>query len=561
MQPTSRHFQLQQLAAQTFDLLVIGGGITGAGIALDASLRGLSVLLLEKADFAAGTSSRSTKLIHGGLRYLKQMELGLVRETGRERAVVHRLAPHLVVPEKMLLPITRNGSYSRMLASFGLRFYDSLANVAPEDRRKMLSKAETMRREPLLSEKQLTSGGLYAEYRTDDARLTIEILKTAAANGAICLNYAEVRSLSTEKGKVTGVNVANILAATPYEVLNSMVQLRAKVVINATGPWVDHIRSLEGPIQGKHLRLSKGVHIVVPHSRLPVSQSLYFDVADKRMVFAIPRGKTTYIGTTDTPYDGHPDEVATEAADIAYLLSAANHAFPGANLVHQDVIAAWAGVRPLIAQPGKDQTAELSRKEEIMVSKSGLISIAGGKLTGYRKMAERVVDRAIKQGKLRRKAAPCTTENTPLLCSNSLPDTSAVESLVTATAVRLAREGVNEAEARRLVHLYGSNTEAVLRFLPQVGEGHIRSRILMCELLYSLENEWVVKPEDFWVRRSGVAYFEPELVAKYNDLVLGYMARHFGWNQEQQQRFRYVQPVLPAPVPDPDVLAAFVSES
>lgn len=369
---------IDKLKKEKFDLVVIGGGITGGGIALDAASRGLKVALLEKNDFASGTSSKSTKLIHGGLRYLKQFDFWLVKEVGSERAIVHKLAPHLVLPEKMLLPLIENGSYGKWLTSVGLKVYDILAQVTGEDKRQMLKKKEALKLEPLLPKNILNGAGYYAEYRTDDARLTIENIKTSLLFGAQALNYASVTGFLYTNDKVSGVKVKDVVSDDEFEI-------KSKYVVSAAGPWVDELRSLNNSKKGKQLHLTKGVHLVFPFEKLPVKQSVYFDIPDGRMMFAIPRGKVTYIGTTDTNYNDNKDKVRTDLADAIYLISAVNNMFPDINLELDDIVSSWAGLRPLIHEEGKS-ASELSRKDEIFISDTGLVSIAGGKLTGYRKM-------------------------------------------------------------------------------------------------------------------------------------------------------------------------------
>ena len=256
-------------AGQQYDVLIIGGGITGAGIALDCASRGLRTALVEMQDFGAGTSSRSTKLIHGGLRYLKQLEFGLVAEVGRERAILHKNAPHLVITENMLLPVVQGVTYGKIGVSFGLWFYDFLAGV----KKGMLDKQETLAAEPLLEEKGLEGAGMYSEYRTDDARLVVEVIKTAVAEGAVCLNYVRAEELLYEDGRVTGAQVKDMLSG-------EILELRALEVVNAAGPWVDEVRKLDGSLSGKRLHHTKGVHLVVPRERLPIRQSVYFDMPD-----------------------------------------------------------------------------------------------------------------------------------------------------------------------------------------------------------------------------------------------------------------------------------------
>ncbi|MEO0339450.1 MAG: glycerol-3-phosphate dehydrogenase/oxidase, partial [Bacteroidota bacterium] len=344
---------LHELSTNTYDLLVIGGGITGAGIALDAASRGLKVALIEKDDFGAGTSSKSTKLIHGGLRYLKQFEIQLVREVGQERATVHRLAPHLVLPEKMLLPLVKGGTYGPWATSVGLYVYDFLAGVKGDDKRRMLNKKNTMQKEPLLSPEGLLGSGYYAEYRTDDARLTIENIKTAFSYGAQCINYVKADSFIYENEQIKGANAIDTLSG-------DTIAIKAEYVISAAGPWVDTLRKEDQSLQGKHLFLSKGVHIVVPFEKLPIKQSIYFDNDDGRMLFAIPRNRVTYIGTTDTPYKGDLDRIPIDLEDVNYLLRATNQMFPDIELKVEDVESSWAGLRPLIFEEGKS-ASEMSR--------------------------------------------------------------------------------------------------------------------------------------------------------------------------------------------------------
>ena len=358
-----------KLATETFDLLIIGGGITGAGIALDATTRGLKVALVEQNDFASGTSSKSTKLIHGGLRYLKQFDFWLVKEVGSERAILHQLAPHLVVPDKMILPIIENGTYGSWLTSIGLKIYDILANVEGDDKRLMLDKEKALVKEPLLPEAILVGAGFYAEYRTDDARLTIEVLKTAVKHKVLSLNYAEVNSLKYENDIVSGALVYD-------HILEKEVSVKARYVVNATGPWVDDVREHmdDTSKRAKGLQLTKGVHLVFPYEKLPVKQSIYFDVPDGRMIFAIPRGKITYVGTTDTKFEKEPETVEVELVDALYLINAVNNMFPPINLQLEDVISSWGGLRPLIYEEGKS-AGELSRKDEIFDSVSVLFYI------------------------------------------------------------------------------------------------------------------------------------------------------------------------------------------
>jgi glycerol-3-phosphate dehydrogenase len=438
---------------RSYDLLVIGGGITGVGIALDAALRGLSVALVEKNDFAFGTSSRSTKLIHGGLRYLKQLEFGLVKEVGSERAVVHHLATHLVIPEKMLLPLSEGKSMGYLLTSLGLKIYDWLAGVKEEDKRRMLARPQTLNAEPLLKKEGIKGGALYAEYRTDDARLTIEIAKAAVKYGASLCNYIGVENFIYDKDfKLIGVECIDQLS-------QHKIDIQAKAIVNATGPWVDELRVINKSLSNKRLHLTKGVHVVVSHQNFPVRQAIYFEVADGRMIFAIPRASKTYIGTTDTSYADSKDEVYTTREDALYLIDAVNQNFENVNLTLDKIESSWAGLRPLIHEEGKS-ASELSRKDEIFISDSGLISIAGGKLTGYRKMAERVVDLVIDEKFSDRELQPCITNST-LLEGNSFKNYKNVIQYRIQIARQLSAVGLQDL-ASYYVSTYGNQTEFIL---------------------------------------------------------------------------------------------------
>lgn len=502
----NRSADITNLQKEEADLIVIGGGITGAGIVLDAASRGLKVVLLEKGDFASGTSSKSTKLIHGGLRYLKQFDFWLVKEVGSERAIVHRLAPHLVLPEKMLLPLIEGGSYGKWLTSIGLKVYDILAQVEGDDKRRMLEKKEAMQLEPLLPKKGLKGAGYYAEYRTDDSRLTIENIKTALQYGAKALNYAEVTDfLYDVEGMVRGVMVSDGIGGETFEVTS-------RYVISAAGPWVDELRSVNRSKKGKRLHLTKGVHLVFPHEKLPVKQSVYFDVPDGRMIFAIPRGKITYVGTTDTTYNADKDEVHTDLADAIYLISAVNNMFPSIELEMSDIISSWAGLRPLIHEEGKS-ASELSRKDEIFTSESGLISIAGGKLTGYRKMAERVVNRIAQKYEETqdRELKECATDQIPLNGSD-FSTFKQVQKYIAGVQDKLKQDGFMPYDGWFLVTNYGRQTDQILQIFSTLKDADPYWRLMKAELHFALEYEMIQNPMDFFIRRTGRLYFDIESI-------------------------------------------------
>ncbi len=515
---------IEKITSNHYDLIVIGGGITGAGIALDAASRGLKVALVEKNDFASGTSSKSTKLIHGGLRYLKQFEIALVREVGKERATVHKLAPHLVKAEKMLLPLIKDGTYGKIMTSLGLMVYDVLAGVEREDQRKMLSREETLVLEPLLDENTIEGSGLYAEYRTDDARLTLEVVKTATNYGADILNYAEATDFIYKEEKVAGITWVDHLTGDKQEI-------KSDYVISAAGPWVDKLRKKNNSFKGKRLHPTKGVHVVMPHEKFPVNQSVYFDMPDGRMVFAIPRDRVTYLGTTDTDYHGDLNDVRTDKVDVEYLLNGANKAFPDIDLKISDVESSWAGLRPLIEEEGKS-ASELSRKDEIFESETGLLSIAGGKLTGYRKMAERIIDRLAEriEDEKDNELPECKTDNIYLTGGpfKEADDVFAYEQVIREQLVQFNLENYY---AVYLVGNYGRQTEEILEIFQRISNNDAEVRLALAELQFTIEKESVHSVMDFFERRTGRLYFNIKSIDKLIEPVIEMMSSTFSWDE------------------------------
>lgn len=527
----NRQNNITNLKESEFDLLIIGGGITGAGIALDAASRGMKVALIEKNDFASGTSSKSTKLIHGGLRYLKQFDFWLVKEVGTERAIVHKLAPHLVVPEKMILPLIDGGTYGSWLTSIGLKVYDILAAVEGEDQRKMLDKKEALEKEPLLPESILNGAGYYAEYRTDDARLTIEILKTALNYKANILNYVEAKEFIYEEDRVAGAKVKDSISGDNFSI-------KAKYVVNSCGPWIDELRQINHSKIGKRLHLTKGVHLVIAHEKLPVKQSVYFDVPDGRMMFAIPRGKVTYFGTTDTNYQKDKNNVNTNLVDATYLISAVNNMFPNISISIDDVKSSWAGLRPLIHEEGKS-ASELSRKDEIFVSDTELISIAGGKLTGYRKMAERIVDLVCKKY-LRRfdqEFDEIKTKNI-VLSGGTFQNYDEVKSYTDAIQNRIAEVDFDRKHAEYLVHNYGKQTDIILQKFDDLMHDNMQEKMIKAEVWFAINYEMAGNPTDFFMRRTGKLFFDTQSVILNKSFVLKEFKNTFSWSDEITEKYK-----------------------
>jgi len=383
------------------DLLVIGGGITGAGAARDAAMRGLSTVLVEQADFASGTSSRSSRLIHGGLRYLEQGQIGLVREASLEKVRLSRIAPHLCQPLRFLFPVWRGEHWPLWKLAAGVHLYDLLCNGRNLGRSRTFSANAILAEAPALRESGLKGGVAYYDALTNDARLVIDTLRSAAANGAAVYNYS--RLVSAERANGTWHCIVR------DQEKGDCWEIQAATVVNAAGAWAQSI-----PHSSVHLRLTKGVHLVIDRGRLPVDSAVVLS-EEARILFVIPWGERLILGTTDTDYPGDPAAVGTDAGDVDYILDVVNRAFPRAGIDADDVISTWAGVRPLIAPPrgSKSAPSEIPRSHEIRMPHPGWFDVAGGKLTTYRLMAEQVVDDIARH--LGRNVAACATARVPLV--------------------------------------------------------------------------------------------------------------------------------------------------
>lgn len=400
--------RVSELGDRRFDLLVVGGGITGAGIARDAARRGLAVALVEREDFASGTSSRSSRLIHGGVRYLEHGYLHLVFEASRERRRLLQLAPHLVRPLRFTWPVYKGARVPRWQLAAALTLYDALALFRNVGRHRRLGRDGVLEAEPALAEAGLRGGAAYWDAATDDARLTLANAIDAQHVSATVLNYAEVSGLTraTANGPVDGAVVRDLLGGTE-------IRVQARVVLNATGPWTDDVLRMEGIHTGPSVRGTKGVHIAVPAARVGNRAAVtLLSPDDGRVMFALPSSTHTIIGTTDTATTEHPHEVRAAQADVRYLLAAANRFFPAARLTEDDVVSAWAGIRPLVARTNKGNPSSASREHAIETTAGGVVTITGGKLTTYRAMAEQCVDVVVHR--IGRSVRKCDTHKAPL---------------------------------------------------------------------------------------------------------------------------------------------------
>jgi len=515
------------MGTEPVDVLVVGGGITGAGIARDAALRGFRTAVVDKGDFAGGTSSRSSRLVHGGLRYLEQYDFGLVRQASRERRVLLTIAPHLVHPLPFVLPAYRGARVPAWRLRCGLWLYDLLAGFHNVRLHRWLGRKATLRLEPALRDKDLTGAALYYDAQTDDARLTLATIRAAARAGALIASYAEVTGLLKPDGQVRGATVRDTLTG-------QACTIRALVVVNATGPWVDAVRRLEDPGVEPVLRLTKGTHVAVPRQRVGHTNALTLtSPLDGRVMFVLPWGELSYIGTTDTDEDVSPDDVRATGPDVIYLLRSANWFFPTARLSPRDVVSTWAGLRPLLRPEGGGDRhtapSATSREHRVIESAGGLVTIAGGKLTTYRLMARDVVDRVASRlhaldGRPRAPRPP--TDRLALPGG----ETTDVEGLVKGAMER----GVRESVARYLVGTYGSEAAAVLNLVDRdraLGQPIVTGRPeLWAQVVHAMEREMALRLSDVLIRRLHPFHTTSDQAVPASDAVADRMATELGWD-------------------------------
>jgi len=508
------------------DVLIIGGGITGAGIARDAALRGFRTALVDKADFGAGTSSHSSRLIHGGIRYLEQGAFHLVFEASHERRVLLTIAPHLVRPLAFLFPLYRGGRLPAWKLRAGMWLYDLLSSFRNVRWHRWLRAKQVRRVEPGLRDRGLIGAALYYDAQTDDARLVIATVRSAMRAGALAANYVETTALLKPDGRVRGAVVRDVLTG-------QTATIRANVVVNATGPWSDQLRRLDDPQATPILRLTKGAHVTVPRRRLANEHAVtLLSPVDGRVMFVLPWDDLAYIGTTDTDADASPDGLRVTAADVTYLLRSANAAFPHAHLAPNDVVSAWVGLRPLLRADHADPS-QVSREHKVFASEQGLITIAGGKLTTYRVMARDVVDRvAARLRELDGRSLPPRAQTDKL----PLPGGEAAELDVLGEAARA--RGASEATARHLVASYGSEAAAVLNLVDRdrrLGDAIIAGRPeIWAEIAYAVERELAVRVQDVLVRRLHLFYEVPDHAQSVVTKVAARMKQLLGWDDVRE---------------------------
>ena len=522
-----RRFALDEIEGRTFDLAIIGGGITGASAAREAALRGLSVAIVEKSDFASGTSSRSTKLLHGGLRYLESHEFKLVREACHERELMLKLAPHLANIRPFIYVLYQGYPESMRLLAAGLSIYDVFSGNPLKRRHRMLSPQALLNVEPHLNAEQLVGGGLYYDFLTDDARFTIDVLKGAAAAGARAANYMEVTGLVFSDGNVRGIEVADRLTGEAGVV-------RARQVINTAGPWVDTVRFLEEGVGERLLRPTKGVHIVLRKQDFPLEHAVFVrSPRDNRVVWPIPAldEELVYIGTTDTDYEGPLDHVTATEDDIDYLLEVANFTIPETAVDRRHIVATWAGLRPLIGPEGSMAASSVSREQQIITSPRGLLTIAGGKLTTARVMGVQVIDAAIKL-----LAENYGIHEVPRSRSASVPISGGDPGELFLAHRRLAELPIEQGVRDRW-RVYGGNAQALAEIVeadPAAGRDLGVKHLTPAEIRYAVQHEMALTITDFFARRASLFYWTEDGGLSIGDEVAEEMAHLLGWSAEQQ---------------------------
>jgi glycerol-3-phosphate dehydrogenase len=520
----TRQTSLERMEREQFDLAIIGGGITGAAIARDAAMRGLSVALIEKGDFASGTSSKSSKMIHGGLRYLRQLDIGLVKESLAEREILLHLAPHLVHPAPYLIPIY-SGWKGRLELHLGLFGYDFLASGSSLGRHRTLSSDEVLREEPLLRQENLSGGFIYYDCLVNDARLTLAVVKSASQCGAVVSNHTRAIDLDTNDDNLNRVRFREVLEGKEGV-------MRARVVVVAAGPWADELlRSYDHP--GPALRPTKGVHLVFSRNRLMVNKIVVAPTEDKRMIFVVPLGEYAYVGTTDTDYQGSLDNVLVEAEDVRYLIDSVNQCFPSLNLGPADILSTWAGLRPLLMEEGAP--SEVSRDHYSYLYDNGVAVISGGKLTTHRTMAKELTDQLLEHynRRLQGDYQPCSTAETPLVGGEmaDFPSYLAAQSLGLED-----RWGLSHTTVEHLIHSYGRNHMDILalglrdrRLFEPLGPG---CRVIKAQVIYGVEDEMALTLEDFMSRRTDLLHFNGDF--GFTPVAAKLMGRSLRWSRRRR---------------------------
>lgn len=548
----TRAQEIEQLKQEKLDLLVIGGGITGAGIAIQASAAGMKNACIDMQDFSEGTSSRSTRLVHGGIRYLKTFDVEVVAETSQERAIIQHVAPHVTRPKPMLMPIydEPGTTFTMFSVKVAMDLYDRLAGINDSDYLRKyanytLNREQVLELEPQLNADKLVGGGVYLDYLNNDARLVIENIKKAHDLGGLMVSHLKaVEVLHDINGHVSGVKVQDTISGEVFDIA-------AKIVINATGPWSDLVKDLDVSHNPQHtqMRPTKGVHLVVDQSRLKVPQPTYFGSGtnDGRMIFTIPRDGKTYFGTTDTDYTGNLAHPKVDQADVDYLLGIINKKYPQAKLTIDDVESSWAGIRPLIVESNAPEVdavsgasdsgsntvsaSAVSRGSSLKEAHDGLITLAGGKLTDYRKMADGAMKLVVKLlnqtgGNFK------TVDSSELKVSGGDFDSTNAEKILNEYTQKIMSYGIKPTEAQRMAHIFGSNIDQVLENVATTKPAEDLSLAETLSLRYALEHEMTLTPGDYLFRRTNNLLFNHDHIKQLEAGVIKEMTKYFGWNSD-----------------------------
>ncbi|ENZ9221226.1 type 1 glycerol-3-phosphate oxidase [Enterococcus hirae] len=581
----TRQESIEKMQHEKLDLLIIGGGITGAGVALQSAASGIKTGLIEMQDFAEGTSSRSTKLVHGGIRYLKTFDVEVVADTVGERAVVQGIAPHIPKPDPMLLPIYEDEgatTFNMFSVKVAMDLYDKLANVTgTKYENYTLTPEEVLEREPFLKKEGLKGAGVYLDFRNNDSRLVIDNIKKAAEDGAYLVSKMKAIGFLYEGDQIVGVKARDLLT-------DQVVEIHAKIVINTSGPWVDKIRNLnfKRAVSPK-MRPTKGVHLVVDAKKLPVPQPTYFDTGkqDGRMVFAIPRENKTYFGTTDTDYQGDYTDPKVTQEDVDYLLDVINHRYPDANITLADIESSWAGLRPLlIGNSGSDYNggdngsisdksfskvvdtvteykenkasrlevedvlnhlensrdekapSSISRGSSLERESDGLVTLSGGKITDYRKMAEGALKliRQLLKDDYRMSVKEIDSKHYPV--SGGDFDPTKLEETVEELTKIGVESGLAEADAKYIADFYGTNAKKIFALAKEMTPYEGLSLAESARLRYGLEEEMVLAPGDYLIRRTNHLLFERDQLDAIKQPIIDAIASYFAWSAEEKKR-------------------------
>ncbi len=527
----SRAENIDKIKSKPYDILVIGGGVTGACIARDATLRGFSTACIDKNDWAFGTSSRSSKMIHGGIRYLEMFDFKLVFEACRERRQLLLNAPHLVYPQAFTFPIYKGDKNGIFMIESGLLLYDMLALFRNVKNHRMYLRDKALEIEGGLNGDRLKAMGIFFDCSTDDARLTLAFTLTALEAGADCANYVEVVNLLKKGDKIDGARVRDVLSGDEFDV-------EARLVINAAGAWGDRVCELDEPGAPEKLHLTKGSHIMVPRGRAKTENAMpVVSPSDDRMMFLIPRGRFALLGTTDIYYHEDLDRPFATKDEVEYILEAANCALPRANLDKGDIVSTYSGLRPLVMQEGGEDVAAsaVSREHRIYEGHSGLLTIAGGKLTTARSMAEEMVDMAarklLKEHGVRA-VTGCRTMNNPIL-GTPAPDTVArVRALSTKLSFDddilkgLFKQGT---DALQVLAMIDKDASLADRLSPEVP-------YIKAQVRFAAESEMAYTIDDFLVRRTEIYYTAPDQGLSVSPIVADLMAEARGWDDNERAR-------------------------